>query len=300
MSIPGFLRMRQDGSRKKMRWNIKVRSIAGLMLIWVTVVGCMMQSDLNYLDRRISSLERRNAELDKSISVLEKQFKEKTEQDVQGMMSQSAGVQVMLQRIEEEQRILTGRVENLEHFSKTGMDSMEKLSSRAEDALAAQSGRIEAIENYLNLEKPQRKTEPEPFKPSEPSAADETAALSDAQLYAEAKQAFDQGEYEKARQGFSLLVSKYPKSERVDNAQFWLGETYYKERWYQKAILEYQKVIEKYPKGNKVAASMLKQAFSFFHLGDKSNCRLILNELVRKFPGSNESAVAKNKLKELQ
>ena len=41
---------------------------------------------------------------------------------------------------------------------------------------------------------------------------------------------------------FKELIERFPKSERADNAQFWIGEIYYREKWYEKAILEYQKV----------------------------------------------------------
>ncbi|MCP4371246.1 MAG: tol-pal system protein YbgF, partial [Deltaproteobacteria bacterium] len=94
------------------------------------------------------------------------------------------------------------------------------------------------------------------------------------------------------------LLDRYPKSKSADNAQFWIGEIYYREKWYEKAILEYQKVIENYPKGNKDQASLLKQGFAFYNLKDKPNSRLIFKELIKKFPGSNEAKIAKKKLKE--
>ena len=112
-----------------------------------------------------------------------------------------------------------------------------------------------------------------------------------------AKQAFDQGDFETAREGFQELIKQHPKSKNADNAQFWIGEIYYREKWYEKAIIEYQKVIEKHPKGNKVPASLLKQGFAFYNLGDKANARLILTELIKKYPKSNESNIARQKLK---
>ena len=118
-------------------------------------------------------------------------------------------------------------------------------------------------------------------------------------LYFSAKQSFDQGDLKKAREGFQKFIQKYPQSKNADNAQFWIGETFYRERWYEKAILEYQKVIEKYPKGNKVQSAFLKQGLAFLNLEDKTNARLILTELVKKFPKSNEARIAKQKLKGL-
>ena len=123
------------------------------------------------------------------------------------------------------------------------------------------------------------------------------AKLPEDEIYRMAKQAFDQGDSDAARMKFKELIERFPKSERADNAQFWIGEIYYREKWYEKSILEYQKVIENYPKGNKVPASLLKQGLAFLNLGDKANSRLIFQELIRKYPKSNEAKIATDKLK---
>jgi tol-pal system protein YbgF len=102
-----------------------------------------------------------------------------------------------------------------------------------------------------------------------------------------------------ARRDFEKLLTRYPQSELANNAQFWIGESHYRERWFEKAILEYQTVIEKYPDGSKVAAAMLKQGFAFLQLGDEANARLVLGELQRKHPDSSEAKVAAKKLAEL-
>jgi TolA-binding protein len=67
-----------------------------------------------------------------------------------------------------------------------------------------------------------------------------------------------------------------------------------------KAILEYQNVIEKYPKGNKAPAALLKQGLAFSNIGDTANSKLILQELGRKYPNSNEAKVAAEKLKTMK
>jgi TolA-binding protein len=56
-------------------------------------------------------------------------------------------------------------------------------------------------------------------------------------------------------------------------------------------------VIENYPKGNKVPAALLKQGMAFHNIGDKPNSRHILEELVKKFPKTNEAKIAREKLK---
>jgi tol-pal system protein YbgF len=96
------------------------------------------------------------------------------------------------------------------------------------------------------------------------------------------------------------MLKRYPQSNNADNAQFWIGEIYYQEKWFEKAIVEYQKVIENYPKGNKVKSALLKQGYAFLNIGDKSNARIILKELIKKYPDSSEAQIANRKLSQIK
>ena len=155
--------------------------------------------------------------------------------------------------------------------------------------IAETDQRLVILERYLSLD-----------PKAAPAKSDATAAAAPAKtVYETAKSAYDKGDWVKARQLFAQLIQEQPKSENADNAQFWIGETYYNEKWYEKAILEYQTVIEKYPKGNKVPAAMLKQGLSFLKLGDQSNARLVLKRLTEKYPKTNEASIASAKLKDI-
>ncbi len=169
---------------------------------------------------------------------------------------------------------------------------METL--RLEAQLVASDQKVDRILQYLNLEATGERGALKPEKVST------VVNLTDKEMYGQARKAFDGGELEAARQGFQDLLKNYPKSNHADNAQFWIGETYYREKWFEKAILEYQKVIEKYPKGNKVPASRLKQGLAFSNLGDNTNARLILQELIKSHPQSNEARIAGKKLKKIK
>ncbi|MFW5901529.1 MAG: tetratricopeptide repeat protein, partial [Thermodesulfobacteriota bacterium] len=48
--------------------------------------------------------------------------------------------------------------------------------------------------------------------------------------------------------------------------------------------------------GNKVAAAYLKQGIAFQELGETGNAKLVLKELIRKFPDSNEAGIARKKI----
>jgi tol-pal system protein YbgF len=178
-------------------------------------------------------------------------------------------------------------------------DLSEAHRKSLEESVQNNLDRIVRIEQYLGME-PSEKLVPSDTEQGEGVKGKLEAEETDEGLYAKAKQHFDKGEYENARELFRSFLKQYPKSKSGDNAQFWLGEIYYREKWYEKAILEYQKVIENYPKGNKTPSALLKQGLAFLSLDDKANARLILKELIRKFPDTNEANVAKNKLKVLK
>jgi tol-pal system protein YbgF len=285
----------------------------------VLLCSCALQDDVYTLDHRLSALERRNLELEKQNSELQQlnqdfiKAKENISNQVEGMdqtrrnddlelRGQYAGLAAELQSLRETSQLLSGRLEEMEYllkqklksFADNQLENRERMDRIAVDTAAVQK-RVADIDQYLNLEGTQA------LKPKIPATSVAAVAkpASDQALYLEAKKKFDASNYEAAREGFEQLISTYPHSQNADNAQFWIGETYYSEKWYEKAILEYQKVIEKYPSGNKVAASLLKQGLSFLNIGETNNARLILKELVAKHPGTNEAKIAEQKLEAL-
>ncbi len=262
--------------------------------------GCASHQEVIRADSRISSIEKSKDQFQLRMEDFRKSQMEKD----QHLRNQYAELYATIDRLQEQIQLLNGKIEEKEHqnlgFGNNGGGADSKLANLEQEILAIKD-RLLRVEEYLAMDGNAKK--PMPLKPSpeKPPAKEKTETppakeLPENELYAKAKQDFDSGELETARTGFQEFIKHFPKSAIADSAQFWLGEIYYRQKWYEKAILEYQKVIENYPKGNKVQASLLKQGFSFFNLGDKSNGRLILKELIGKYPSSNEAKIAKQKL----
>ena len=251
--------------------------------------GCAGQQDILILDNRLSVIEERGAATEQRSLQLESRLDEYIKKG-EDLRERSAGQNVLIDQLRGEIRVLRGKLEETEYLFKQKIKAFEgskgkqkKQLDRIEQMVSSTKDRIIHIEQYLNLETTESELKLEKgthTKSDIPSKKE----LSADKIYKSAKQAFAQSDFETAREEFQQLLQLYPKSPQADNAQFWLGETYYREKWYEKAILEYQKVIEKYPKGNKVPASLLKQGLAFSGLGDKANTRLILTELVKKYP----------------
>jgi tol-pal system protein YbgF len=273
------------------------KNVLWLALATVTLFmlgACASQGDVSSLSRRVYSLEQRNERLNQQADDERTRYREEQEDT----RSKHASFGTVIEDLRDEMVQLRGSVEEAQYeLQKTtaGQADLKRLEKTVQISL----DRIVRIEEYLGLE-PSEKLAPPETDREQPLEEGEGIGETPEELYRRAKELFDQGEYENARELFRSYVNQFPKSKLADNAQFWIGEIYYREKWYEKAILEYQKVIENYPSGSKTPGALLKQGFAFVNLNDKENARLILKELIRKFPDSNEAGVAKNKLAALQ
>jgi tol-pal system protein YbgF len=264
--------------------------------------GCATRQEVSRTDNRIANLELRGSDRDQFQQRMEDFRKSQIEKEQQ-LRTQYAELYATVDRLQEQIQLLNGKIEEKNYRQKNVLsgdtgESIEVRVNNLEQTSLSIKDRLLRIEEYLALDGAAKKATPAKTGPEKPPARETPPAkeLAENELYAKAKQDFDSGELEAARTGFQEFLKRFPKSAIADSAQFWVGEIFYRQKWYEKAILEYQKVIENYPKGNKVQASLLKQGFSFYNLGDKSNARLILKELINKYPSSNEAKIAKQKL----
>jgi len=263
-----------------------------LLALGTIPIGCVTSKDLYPLDERLFRLERQLQALDestqKTIGAKESRLRDQT-----------ASLAAQLDILREKNQQLSGRIEELE-FQLNGNDSFQKetLVQRIEvltQRNQALTARIAQLERYLNLEL----TAVSDGNTTSPGLGSSASSASEQGLFELAKSAFDRDDVETARVNFETFVRQYPKSRQADDAQFFLAEIFYREKWYEKAILEYQKVIEAYPDGNRVSAALLKQAIAFNNLKDPTNARLIYKELIRRYPNSNEAEIARQKLADM-
>jgi len=280
------------------------RIITVLLAPLVMCGGCALQRDVSVLDRRITAIHRQVTEQQGRLDALEARIATQIDRQAQTgdtLRNKQADLGSLLNQIRDELKAFRGRLEESEYRAAKHADNWERLQSELKnqlqhfgDDLSSSQDRLVRLEEYLGMEPSEKldaKSRPEAGSPDDGRGA-ETAD----DLYVQAKEAFDKGKYETAQKLFERFLEAHPRSKRADNAQFWIGEIYYREKWYEKAILEYQKVIETYPKGNKVRSALLKQGLAFLSLGDKDNARLILKELVRKHPDSSEAKIATERL----
>lgn len=117
------------------------------------------------------------------------------------------------------------------------------------------------------------------------------------QLYDAAYLDLTKGKYDLAITGFSNYLKYFPETEQADNAQYWLGECYYAKKNYTKAAIEFHKVLENYATGDKIPSALYKLGLSLLEFKSVGQANKYFEELISKYPDTQEAKLAKEKLK---
>lgn len=269
----------------------------------VGVSSCASDKDMTYLNDQVIALNRRVAKLEEGMDT--KLSTIRTGQgDARVELDQMRGeVQKFSGRLEDNERVLKRTVERDlgdQDVMKRGVTDLSQKVSDLEKTVRAQ-------QEYLGLEAPaqregkeQGRPTVEPAQPAQPpttpAALPEASKPKEADLYDGSIASFRAGKYEDAMLGFKDFLKRYPKSDRAENAQFWVGECYMALKQYEQAILAFQEVIKKYPKGTKVPGALLRQSVAFQEINDKTSSKLLLRKIVKEYPNSSEAKIAAKKL----
>ena len=241
--------------------------------------GCATRQEVSRTDSRIANLELRGSDIERSRDQFQQRMEDFRKSQIEKenqLRTQYAELFATVDRLQEQIQLLNGKIEEKNYHQNTTLsgdtgESIEARVNNLEQTSLSIKDRLFRIEEYLALDGAAKKAtsgKTVPEKPLAKEKADTPPAkeLAENELYAKAKQDFDSKDLETARIGFQEFLKRYPKSAIADSAQFWVGEIFYRQKWYEKAILEYQKVIENYPKGDKVQFALLKQGLSFYSL----------------------------------
>lgn len=126
------------------------------------------------------------------------------------------------------------------------------------------------------------------------SAEDEKAA------YDRAFQALKELRYADAAEEFQSFLSQYPNSEFADNAQYWLGESYYVTRNYDIALTAFQTLLDRFPDSPKAPDALLKVGYTHYELEQWDSARAALTQVQELYPDSTLSRLAENRLRSMR
>ncbi len=132
-----------------------------------------------------------------------------------------------------------------------------------------------------------------------PAPVPSAAGLSPQRLYDTAWADYAAGQWTLAIEGFQNYIRTFPKSDLADDAQFYVGETYYQDSKFNEAITAYTQVISNYPNSNKLPGAYYKRGLAYDRLSQVDRARESFEYAAKTFPDTDEGRLAKQSLDRL-
>ncbi|GAB4422207.1 MAG: tol-pal system protein YbgF [Thermodesulfovibrionales bacterium] len=276
-----------------------------LLLFAIISAGCASTTDLDAMRNDINQLKRETFEVKRDMGKIREQVSGAVkEESFNAIRESQASLNSQLSELSKEIQVLRGRFDENKFF----VDKAMKDSVAERELFRSQINNLEMRIKELN-DKITRLSETKVSAPKATTDAEGSAEKAQEQkgpdddpkkAYEAAYNLFKEKKYKEARERFNDFIKRFPKDDLADNAQFWIGESYYAEKDYEGAILSYETLIKQYPHSEKVPGALLKQGMAFAEIGDKKTAKVLFERLIEKYPASSEAAAAKKKKAEIE
>ena len=230
---------------------------------------------------------------------------------------------IEVQQLKDEVRMLRGQLEEqareLENLKRRQRDQYLDLDQRLSEMRGGQAG----LPADAAGRTPETRFTPTPSEPAqdlpevrepvESQSAVTAIAAPEVQSQAgpatelQAKAAYDQAfqalkelRYADAAESFQSFLERYPTSEYADNAQYWLGESYYVTRNYDIALDAFQGLMDRYPESPKVPDALLKIGYTHYELEQWDQARAALTQVQELYPDTTLARLAENRLRSMR
>ncbi len=119
------------------------------------------------------------------------------------------------------------------------------------------------------------------------------------QLYNGALRDRMSGKLDLALGEFQDYLKYYGNTEFAPNAQFYIGDIHYAQNDLDGAVADFDAVLEKYPDNTKTADALIMKGKTLVKLGQPTKGAAEFNEVIKRFPNSDQAVQAKAQLKAL-
>jgi tol-pal system protein YbgF len=217
-------------------------------------------------------------------------------QALRGLIEQQAFEIEGLKRRQREQYIdLDTRIGRIE-----GRAPGTSVESLPEDSVPAQPGQ-------LTMEAPELREPVDGGARPEPLDAPVTVESEGIRDPADERRAYDQafqalkdGRYAESARRFQGFLEQFPDGEFADNAQYWLGESYYVTQNYRVALDTFRQLLERFPQSSKVSDALLKIGYCHYELREWEDAERVLNQVVQRYPDTTVARLAQGRLRALR
>jgi tol-pal system protein YbgF len=137
-------------------------------------------------------------------------------------------------------------------------------------------------------------------QPQSEARTTQQAGAGEKLAYDEAFKDLKELRYAAAAEGFQDFLNVYPESEYADNAQYWLGESYYVTHNYDIALQAFRKLISDYPESPKLPDALLKIGYTHYELKQWDEARAALTQVEEQFPDTTRARLASSRLRSMR
>ena len=215
-----------------------------------------------------------------------------------------------VESLESEVRELRGQMEALSH-------RINQMEERQRQLYLDADQRLQRIESVAPAQAASPSPQPgalpaAPTTPTQTAAPDQippatapTAQTPDAtgvdpfaeqQAYQSAFELLKSGRYDEAAVAFQQFIAEFPTGSYADNAQYWLGETFYITRRFEQAVQEFERLVSTHPTSQKLTHALLKIGYAHDELGNLKEAERALSELIERHPQSAAAGLARKRL----
>lgn len=274
-----------------------VRRIAPVAL--VAAGACFAtQSDVRVLQTDVQTLRAERARQD---SVMQQRFD---------------ALMASLQITNDSVRSLANRVTRLQGDVRGDLFQMNQQLLQIQELSGQSQRRLQELRSSLEARQQEVPAVTPPVTP--PGASRDTAAGAPAvapapapagapagspgpnQLFQSSLDQLRRGSPGSARRGFEELLRLYPTSDLAGEAQFYIGEAFAAEGNVGAADSAYATVVNKFGQSARAPTALYKRALLLQQRGNIALARTALNDLVRRYPRSDEAQLARERLRTMQ
>ena len=222
-----------------------------------------------------------------------------------------ADMQIQITTLQEEIRMLTGRLEEQDHKISQLLERQRELYRDIDRRLSGASGDVSSnepatVNTVPSLPEP-AVTEPtvvatpvvtEPAKPSKPASSKDVEA--EQKAYDAIFPLVRAKQYSEAAKAYLAFLQQYPDGRNAANARYWLAQVYYVQASYEEAETQFKLVLSEYGDSPKAPDAMLKLAEIEKRRGANAAAKTLFQQVIQRYPGSSSAQVAQQRLQELR
>lgn len=247
-----------------------------------------LMADLRMLYEQTMRLQLQISALDESLQSLTTQLATQAEETVRAFADQ----RLLVDGVAGDVKILREKID----------DTNVRISSMSQEVEA-----LRVAIPQMSIPVTQLLIDPETGLPLEtldnsvaaPPAAPVSTGVSPRRMYDTAWADYTNGQWVLAVEGFEAYLKTFPRSELADDAQFYIGQTYYADGQFRQATTAYEQVLLTYPDGDVVPEASYKRGLALDRLGETDRARQAFELVSTSYPDSTMATLAEQALDRL-